>query len=327
MEDLAGVSKPATKLIEEISKGIGAIYKPIGIKREAKAEAFKIRTLSDAKSEQIKILKEELENGKNELVVTNDNFEIKLNGDSIESRAIESMISQEVKKQINLDSIVMKSIDLIEANKSIKDEPVDEDWMTRFINITQNISNEEIQNLWAKILADEVSSPNSYSLRTLDLLKNITSFEAKTFMKLAKLTFDFDGTYRAIYNKKYLESNGISLNDVILLEELSLVNLDLNLAIEPKKTNALTYFDKVIIIENNDEYDFNFSMITLTRIGCELIKLSDRCFDIEKLTSIVKGLKYLNRERSEKLSVSYADYSDISPTGVVTFNELSRTYI
>jgi hypothetical protein len=50
------------------------------------------------------------------------------------------------------------------------DQSIDPDWAYRWKERASQISTEEMQRLWAKILAGECNNPGSYSLRTLDLL-------------------------------------------------------------------------------------------------------------------------------------------------------------
>jgi len=45
-----------------------------------------------------------------------------------------------------------------------------------------------MQILWGKILAEEVKNPNSFSLRTLSILKNISNTDAKIFQKAVALS-------------------------------------------------------------------------------------------------------------------------------------------
>ena len=61
---------------------------------------------------------------------------------------------------------------------------MDKDWFTRYFNIVQDISNEDIQDLWAKLLAGEIKQPGSFSYRTLETLKNMTTDEAELFTKI-----------------------------------------------------------------------------------------------------------------------------------------------
>ena len=60
----------------------------------------------------------------------------------------------------------------------------DFDWFIRFYEAVGNISNQEMQEKWAKILAGEISKPASFSLSTIDALKNMGQKDAILFEKI-----------------------------------------------------------------------------------------------------------------------------------------------
>ena len=307
IKDITGFSQPATKLIEEVSKGIGGLYKPLGIVLNAKAEGYKVKKLTDSKAYQIKTLKEDLVGEENELLVTNEDFEMKLKGNSIEARAIEIMVHKEVQKQINLDRIINKSIEFIEENSTVAEESVDIDWMTRFINISQDISNEDMQNLWAKILSNEVVQPSSYSLRTLEVLKSLSASEARLFTRFVNLGFKLNNSIRIINDNEYLNSNNISLEDINLLKELNLINTDLSYTIGSSERSMFVYFDKVLFISNNTKNDLRINIITLSRIGSEINSLIEKDYETSNLNNIGKHIKSKHKNSSGTLDISYVD--------------------
>lgn len=50
IESLSGITAPVTKLIEVVSDGIGALYAPRRIRKEADARAYEIGTIEKAKT-------------------------------------------------------------------------------------------------------------------------------------------------------------------------------------------------------------------------------------------------------------------------------------
>lgn len=303
MKDLVGFSEPVTKLIEEVSKGIGGLYKPLGTVFNTKAQTYRIKKLTEAN----KMLNENLEDKESELIITNEDFEIKLKGNSVETKAIEAMVYKEVQKQINLESIISKSIEFMEKHSTVAEEHVDTDWMTRFISISQDISNEEMQTLWSKILSDEVAKPNSYSLRTLETLRNLSSNEAKLFSRFVNLSVKIEGKFRVINDNKYLRENNISLDDINLLKELNLINTDLSYSIYPGAKLTIPYFDKVMFIDNRTQRDLSFNLISLTIIGTEILNLIDRSYKLSTIENIGKLIKSKCTWDINNIEVSYVD--------------------
>ncbi|MGE4310273.1 DUF2806 domain-containing protein [Desulfovibrio sp.] len=71
--------------------------------------------------------------------------------------------------------------------EEVSDDPVSPDWFARWRREAQVIGDQELQNLWGRILAEEVKAPQSVSLNTLDVLKNISANDAESFSDIAKL--------------------------------------------------------------------------------------------------------------------------------------------
>lgn len=282
-KDLLGFGKASEKLIEELSKGIGTLYEPLGRVFNTMSDSYRIKKLTDVASSLI--------SESNEVVITNESFELRLKENKIEARAIEAIVRDEVYKQINLDSIVTKALQLIENKKNISEEPVDIDWMRRFIHISKNISNEEMQNLWAQILSNEVSHPNSYSLRTLETLRTMSANEAKLYSRFVNIIFKIQDLMMVIYDTKYLESNNISIDDLSLLKELNLINTDLGYEIEANEKVTLEYGDEILTIDNKTKESIHFSIITLSRIGAEIHSLIEKDYESSNLEGICKFIE------------------------------------
>lgn len=81
----------------------------------------------------------------------------------------------------NLQQIVNQAKTQFTEGEQVSPEPVNKDWQNRFFSIAEDISDEEMQKLWANILAGEVKRPKSFSLRTLDVLRNLSKEEAELF--------------------------------------------------------------------------------------------------------------------------------------------------
>ena len=99
------------------------------------------------------------------------------------------------------------------------------DWFIRYYEASGNISDKEMQVLWAKILAGEIENPSSYSLRTLDVLKNMSKEEAECFVKICNASIQIESEKYVIpADQDYLSKNGIDYSDILMLEEIGLIN-------------------------------------------------------------------------------------------------------
>ncbi|WP_114324846.1 TIGR03899 family protein [Candidatus Colwellia aromaticivorans] len=103
----------------------------------------------------------------------------------IEDRSIKRERLASLRKQKNIETIVERTFDFC-ASKSI-DKRTDLDWFNRYITLAENVSNKTMQDLWAKILAGELSRPGSYSLKALKVFRDMSIVDAKLLAKACSL--------------------------------------------------------------------------------------------------------------------------------------------
>ena len=167
--DLGDLSKPATKLIQTVGKFIGVVYEPQHIRRRAKAEADAARILAVAQVDTDRILAE----GRLEL---QEDLQQKA------LRASERISNRELRRQANIEAVVCRA--LHQLPDSVGKEAVEEDWIAEFFNVCQDVSNGEMQTIWARLLAGEVTEPGTYSRRTLYFVRLLSPFDAAIFQNI-----------------------------------------------------------------------------------------------------------------------------------------------
>jgi uncharacterized repeat protein (TIGR03899 family) len=91
-----------------------------------------------------------------------------------------------LRKQNNIETIIEKTYAFC-ASKAI-DKRTDLDWFNRYITLAENVSNKTMQDLWAKILAGELSRPGSYSLKALKIFRDMSIVDAKLLAKACSLS-------------------------------------------------------------------------------------------------------------------------------------------
>jgi len=253
--------KPIEKLLDVVSKGIGKIYLPRAKRKEADAKAYEIEVIERAKAKAY-LNRQEIEQ-------------------DLLDRIEERILYRELKKQKNIDAVTMIAAEELYNENNISDIPVDEDWTVRFFNVVEDVSDEMMQQLWGRILAGEVKSPNSFSIRTIECLKNITKQEAELFTKTANFVFIYNNE-PFIFTGDNLEviiKNDFSLEEALILMELGLLqsetNLVLDLKSETKDKEMLFVFGKDIIkvIKKANTEKQQIPILGLTRAGKELLKL------------------------------------------------------
>lgn len=258
------LTEPITKLIECTSKGLGSAASFIMAKKNADNMAYEFKTLKESLGN---------EDGKISIV---------RNGITIESTnnvILNTIVSKEVEKIKNTLNIIENTINILSKKDRVSDEEVDEEWLNRFFQIAENITNEEMGILWGKILADEIERPNSYSIRTLEILRNLTSKEAHIFTKLIKSAISVHDKEELmiISDDEFLSKFDLSRKDFELLEELNLVKQCIFFTINKNMQFEFRYENNVLSLENKSD-DFLFAIHGLTTIGKELSELINREF-------------------------------------------------
>lgn len=90
-----------------------------------------------------------------------------------------------LRKQQNMESIIQRAVTYCAGDKVT--DRVDQDWFASFIELAEHISNKTMQDLWAKILAGEISAPGSFSLKSLNTFRTMSIHEAKLLAKACSL--------------------------------------------------------------------------------------------------------------------------------------------
>ncbi|MGS0673824.1 TIGR03899 family protein [Shewanella sp. 125m-1] len=100
---------------------------------------------------------------------------------SISERAAFRAQKQACQYQENLETIY--KIAISHTPSDVTGVDLDPDWAHQFFQLAEQIHNRKMQELWGRILANEITSPGNFSLRTLSTLKQLTHKEAQILEK------------------------------------------------------------------------------------------------------------------------------------------------
>ncbi len=179
------------KLVDYAASGIGSVaghmLAPWKARQEAKAKVIAAegeteaqRIAAEGHATTMQILANAQANARSMLVSPDSIIQGQLEFGAAITQRIQF---QEEKRQSNIGQVLTKAALELEG-KEVADHEPDHDWTARFFNDVQDVSSEEMQQLWGKILAGEVERPGSTSLRTLSILKNLDQPTANTFQRL-----------------------------------------------------------------------------------------------------------------------------------------------
>ena len=288
IKDLAGLSQPLTKLIEVVSSGMGAIYRPTGIRREAAAQSDANRMLGAAQLDldvnRAKALA--LSDLSNKLVLVEAN-------EQLQERAKVRIEHREIRRQQNLEAIAAAAV--THLPEQVSATAVDEDWKTRFFKTAEDVSNTDMQDLWARILAGEVARPGTYSVRTLETLKNLSQHEAEAFRKLRYLALDLGFVLKVDSQGAFTEF-GLTYHDMLALREAGLLSDSDTLLMQITFPDAMPFLvypfnGKGILMERYEgaANPITLDSFILTAVGKQLLSLIEPQVNIEYLKRVASA--------------------------------------
>lgn len=151
------------------------------------------------------------------------------------------------------------------------------DWFLRFFESASNVSNEDMQELWATILAGEITNPGSFSLRTLDTVYNMSQNEAVIFLEASKIIIDDSFFFSSMgdVGQEINEQYGYN-NDVLrLFEEIGLVNglrMESALELNPGESGGFTNGKHLLLFtpKGEESISLRYTCYNLTLVGHQL---------------------------------------------------------
>lgn len=165
------------RLIKVVASGIGSVAGPMlapwRANREGEAEVI----LAQARAKVLLIESEAHRKARDYLIPEDAHNISQLDFGSLVRERVKY---QEQKRLANVQAVTAKAAVMLEGVQ-VEDAEPDHYWTARFFNDVQDVSSDDLQDLWAKVLSGEVKRGGSTSLRALDILKNIDARTAHLF--------------------------------------------------------------------------------------------------------------------------------------------------
>lgn len=225
---ISALAEPVKILIEKISSATGVAYEPHHIRRMARAQVDADRTA---------LL------GGIELT-------------DIQRRAQRRWLAEEETKQRNFEAIADKAIP--QLTQDSQPQNVSNDWMLNFLDKAKMVSDEEMQDLWAKVLAGEVNMPGTYTKKTLSLLSSLEKSEAEWFTNLCSMVVLAGALEPLVFDAgdPFVRDLGLDFDRLSHLDAIGLIHFSFigDYLIEglPQEFH-LHYFGRPIYVKLSDE--------------------------------------------------------------------------
>lgn len=280
------------KLIDYSASGIGAVagtvlstWKANKLAQaklvETNSAADSMRIISQAQAEAHSILKK---------IDTSASSSVRMHSEGFEYR----VMFQESKRQHNIAYVIMRAAQELQ-DEQVPDHEPDHDWTARFFSSAQDISSVDMQENWARILAGEVRAPNSTSLRTLNILKDMSSKDAKEFSDLEACTIH-SIVQHSCFRVATIEAGNVPNVEYMNSVPSSFIRLsELGLFRNLENTNPSFYLDRmgrylaikgedVILIKGRPNQQIVVPTgYALSLSGRELAKVCDNRFNMDYL--------------------------------------------
>lgn len=197
----------------------------------------------------------------------------------------EAIISDATRREVNIArSVLFAEEDLSDTSvppedQPVSEQPVDTDWLFRWRDAASEVSTEELQHLWGRVLAGEVRNPGTFSLRTLEFLRNISKDEADAINTLSRFAL-VDIVYTG--DSKLFEEQGLSLAFLMSLQDLGIISgvggLGLTVTLESRANGSyerlLMAKDRLLIIGHEDgTKKLTLPAFLVTRLGRQVCSL------------------------------------------------------
>ncbi|WP_440874995.1 TIGR03899 family protein [Thalassotalea sp. PLHSN55] len=209
----------------------------------------------------------------------------------IEDRARKRDRLNHLRHQQNLERIIQKAVGL--SSDSQVPDRTDQDWFDRFLSLAESISNKTMQDLWARILAKEIASPGSFSLKALKTFRELSIQDAKLLAKVAKFTVRdkarknlriLSGSYQTpnLFNffsksrqhKINLNQYGLSYSDLLNLDDNHLLFIQEAESSVLAKGEVLTFsYNGLALSLSAKKADSVLCFYKFTPVGVELMNL------------------------------------------------------
>ena len=248
--DTEGLTKPATTLVERVSDAVGGIFAPWQIQRVAKARANAALITAQSESE-----------------IT-----------EVQRRAAHRWMAEETKNQINIENTTYRAIPYL--GEDAEPEKIEEDFLRNFFDKSRLISDEQMQDIWARILAGEANNPGFFSRKTINILADMDKSDAELFTTLCRFRWGLPGAVEPFVFVKddFFSQRGIRLSSVAEIASLGLIHTS-NLGFRLQglgSTTIASYFGRHVVLtfSEGSKGELSCGDILLTGAGRQIASIS-----------------------------------------------------
>jgi hypothetical protein len=220
---------------------------------------------------------------------------------SLIERAALRFWNDEAIKQVNLEAtakLAAQEILLLPppltATGETAEGPADvaSDWCRRWTQFVGEISDEDVQRIWARMLAGEFREPGSFSFLTMRLLSEMDAEDATIFSEVASKRVNSI----CIFTPGDRSRDAEYFNKVSRIESLGLTYDRTNQVFQPLgKIDELTHFfrgtNHIGVVFTRSSRQLGFPAIRFTRAGTQLLQLLEPIDEVARIREALLHVK------------------------------------
>lgn len=329
--DLPG-EKLLIKLAELLSSGAGTAVRPWVTRRDARAEALaaaESRRIERLAQEQLRQDLRDVRAGRkiigNDLRLLSAPDSAPMDDEakqireakqkfiaSINALGLSPQRYLEIEQMINLNQIASAAFDEAASDETgdADPTPVDPDWFSQWRNRAQDVSNEEMQRLWARVLKEETKTTQSFSIHTMDFLSRMSRADAELISTLG--SFALAGKHIFGGKSQAMEAAGLGLEQLLYLDDLGIISgvlglqtLRLTLPFQTDAAGvasaAIACNEKALVFlpEPESREEVSITGYPISVVGRELLKLASCRASVDYLREVADAV----RDECKKISI------------------------
>ena len=214
----------------------------------------------------------------------------------------------------NFLEIIRATVLLMQKEGATPTTPADDTWSLKFFEYSSVSSDKNIQNMWAKLLKAKITGKSNISMRTMEVLSNLSPDEAILFDQLT----DYGFGDNCIILKQFLTDNNLfDYSSISILIECGLLSTESFLTHHRKIINNIASINNnnlvLVYSPKNNQTEIQFNIYGLTRAGEEIYKSLGKNISDDNFKKIAKWLKNTNSQYNFSLhKINYIHKGNIN---------------
>jgi hypothetical protein len=218
----------------------------------------------------------------------------------IMQRAAHSLLSKELRHQINRESIARKTIENLAEEPATQTTKPDDDWLNVFERYAEDASSDRLQDLWGRVLSGQLRKPKAFSLQTLRFVSELDEQMVALFEKWSPHVID--GDFIA-----FPPNQGQDFTDLLHLQDCGLVSgmpghlsktFTTSEGIIPNEVVSLHFSFKqhIVVATMRPPVNIHIRTILLTRVGREIYSITKTAGALEPIKAFAEQFPKHNVE-------------------------------